>query len=281
MNSKSTSFNDKKRKLWGYRAFFKLKKAYQLLKSWPDEKHIVFILGCQRSGTTLMTRIFNRDLQTRVYTAFSDLSSLDPDRLRLDPHHMIAERFRKDNAAMVVAKPIVESQNAIELLEFFKDAKAIWMFRNPNDVVRSNMKRFGKDNGIKDLLPVIRKEPGNWRSEKVTSETVKVLSSHFSETIRSEDAAALFWYCRNRLFFDQQLQDHPRVKLCLYDDLVTHPVNTMKDLYHFIGRSYPGKRLVREVNPYSVNKGKDIELTDEIRRVCDTLYKNLLDVHRL
>ena len=109
----------KRENFWGYRAFFKLKKAYKLLKSWPDEKHIVFILGCQRSGTTLMTRIFNRDLQTRVYTAFSDLSSLDPDRLRLDPHHMIAERFRKDNAAMVVAKPIVESPECYRVARIF------------------------------------------------------------------------------------------------------------------------------------------------------------------
>jgi len=275
------NFNDKKRKLWGYRILLKYKKAYQLLKRWPEEKNVVFIFGCQRSGTTLMARIFNRDLQSMVYKSFSKLSTLDPDRHRLDPLHKVAERFRKDKASMIVAKPIVESQNALELLDFFKDAKAVWMFRNPSDVVRSNMKRFGNNNGIKDLAPIIRKEPGNWRSEKVTRETMKILSLYFSDSMRNEDAAALFWYCRNRLFFDQRLQDHPRVKLCLYDDLVTMPGGTMKAFYQFVGRPYPGKRMVSEVNPYSVNKGKDIELTGEIQRLCLELYENLLKIYQL
>jgi hypothetical protein len=99
--------------------------------------------------------------------------------------------------------------------------------------------------------------------------------------MRNEDAAALFWYCRNSLFFDQQLQDHPRVKLCLYDDLVTHPDITMKSTYQFIGRRYPGKRLVSEVHPYSVSKGKYIKLTNGISKVCENLYESLFDIYRL
>jgi hypothetical protein len=280
MSDGKTNFNDKVRRLWGYRILLKYKTVYQSFKKWPEQKKLVFILGCQRSGTTLMARIFNRDLQSKVYTAFSNLSSRDPDRLRLDPLPMVAKRFEKERAALVVAKPIVESQNAVELLDFFEDAKVIWMFRNPKDVVRSNIKRFGNKNGLKDISPIIRKESGNWRSEKVTHQTRKFIYSHFSVDMQAEDAAALFWYSRNQLFFDQNLQDHPRVKLCLYDDLVTRPDITMRKLYRFIDQTYPGNRLVSEVNPYSVNKGQDIGLTSDILQRCETSFEQLLGVYK-
>lgn len=280
MRSAIVSFNDKKKKLLGYRAFLKLKKAYQLLRMRPDQKKMVLVLGCQRSGTTLMARIFNRDFRSNVYTAFSPLSSKDPHGLRLNPLDEVERQLKEDTGSLVVLKPIVESQNAGTLLDFFNNSKAIWMFRNCRDVVASNIRRFGDRNGIDDLRPIVQDRRDDWRADKVSKYTREIIADFFSEEMDIYDAAALFWFSRNRLFFELDLDKHPGVMTCHYDDLVTCPDTVMRGLYHFIDHRYPGNRIVREVKPTSIGKGTSIGLSHEVEMLCLDLYARLREVHK-
>ena len=67
---------------------FQVKKGIYRLVSQRrniDRKTVLFIIGCQRSGTSLMINIFKRDLNTAVYGEFSDLTVSGADRIRLRP----------------------------------------------------------------------------------------------------------------------------------------------------------------------------------------------------
>jgi hypothetical protein len=243
----------------------------------PQSKKILFIVGCQRSGTTVMTRVFNRDVKAKVYMEHSVLSSKDALRLRLDPVDSLKEVFSRENASFIVLKPLVELQNISTLLHQIPESHALYLFRHYKDVASSNLKRFGMHNGINDLRPIVLEDPNNWRSENVSAQTRAVVDRYFSETMNPYDAAALFWYARNQLFFEQNLDTNDKMTVLKYEDFVNSSDNIMKSIYSRLGLLYPSNRIAQEVHPQSVRKGSAIILSPEIEYLCSKML-NKLDI---
>lgn len=131
--------------------FLKKKKVQQSLIPAVKEKRILFIIGCQRSGTTMMQKVFEKDLKSKVYGEFSRLSYWDPEKIRLNPMDQLKREFGKVSPPLIVLKPLVETQNIDELLGYFPESKALWMYRNYKDVAASNLINFGQKNGINDF----------------------------------------------------------------------------------------------------------------------------------
>jgi hypothetical protein len=87
------------------------------------------------------------------------------------------------------------------------------MFRGYKDVASSNIKYFGLTNGTNDLIPIVNHEPNNWRSENVSSHVRETILKYFSKDMNPYDAAVLFWFARNSIYFDRELDENPRVML--------------------------------------------------------------------
>jgi hypothetical protein len=255
------------------------KKAYQYYKirHYPERKSILFIFGCQRSGTTLLAEIFERDFDnTVVYHEFSVLSSLDKQyKIRLNPPHVVKKEVDGIRASIVVLKPLVESQNALRLLNYFENSKAVWVYRHYRDVALSNLTQWGIKNGINNLRPIVEGQAQNWRSENVSEDTKRIVLKYFSEDMNPYDAAALFWLVRNNLFFELNLDKHPAVMMCQYDALVADPVNTMAAIYDFVGHVYPSEKIPLEIYTTSKGKGGEIKLSKEIEVLCDQMLERL------
>lgn len=239
------------------------------------DKVVAPIFACQRSGTSLMLRVFFWDKDNVVYREGSSLSSEDPFGLRLDSLDKVAKIIRNDRAPLVILKPLVESQNALTILETFPEAKTIWLYRHYRDVVASNLRKFGERNGIDDIRPIAQETPDNWRSENVSDYTRSIIQQYFSEDMSIYDAAALFWFARNQLFFEQNLDTNPRVLLVRYRDFVNEPSETMHRIYDYFQRPYPGDGILREVHGQSVGKGKDVVISPEIEKLCEDLLGKL------
>jgi len=254
--------------------------AKSLAANTYQEKKVLFVVGCQRSGTTMMLRIFERDVQTRVFGEFSKLSSQDPDNIRLNPLPLVKQEIDNDPAPFVVLKPLVETQNLLELLKFFPTAKALWMYRDYRDVASSNLKRFDDDNGVSDLRPVVEQAPDDWRSEWVNPQAREMILQHFSEDMPPHDAAALFWYVRNHIYFDLDLAHHPRVMLCRYADLVSNPRRKLSEIYGFVNQLFPNNIITDDISASSVGKGKNIKLAPEIEALCQNMLERLDEVNR-
>jgi hypothetical protein len=238
---------------------------------------VVLILGCQRSGTSLTYWIFERDFNTKIYRESSSLSSQDTvERLRLNPLPEIRETIARHDVPLVVMKPLVESQRARELLQELPGSKVLWLYRHYQDVASSNLKAFGMDNGISDIRPIALGDESNWRAQNATEETRAIIRRFFADDMNPYDAAALFWYVRNRLFFDQGLDRDPqRAMLCRYEDLAVDPAGMMRRVYAFIGTPYPGDGIVQDVHPQSVGKGKKIALSPEVEQLCNDLLERM------
>jgi hypothetical protein len=114
-----------------------------------DTKSLLFIFGHQRSGTTLMTQLFDRDPSVKVYGEYSPLSVPENGKpgLRLRPLPEIATHIGRGGARIVILKPLVESQNARRILSYFSGSKALWMYRGYDDVVASKIKKSGNKRG--------------------------------------------------------------------------------------------------------------------------------------
>lgn len=254
-----------------------IKKGYQKLfcASPHQPKKILFILGCQRSGTSIMTRIFERDLQVKVYGEYSGLSSQDENGLRLNPLDSVKKIIDTETAPLLVIKPIVESQRAKELLEYFNGSKAIWMYRHYKDVAASNLKKFSAENCINNLRPIVEGDSTNWRAENITEKTKKIVSYYFNDQMNPADAAALFWYARNSCYFDMDLNSDERVVKIDYDELINNPHDQMKKIYNFLEKEFPGPRILAEVHAKSKGKGKDINISREVEELCNGLWDAL------
>ena len=247
----------------------------------PGPDSVLVVLGCQRSGTTLMTEILAADPDAKVYPEHSSLSASDrQSHLRLGSYATVARRIAKSRHPLVVLKPLVESQHAGTLLDAIPGARGLWMFRHYADVTRSNLARFGRHNGIRNLRSIAQRREHDWRSEAVSEEVAQVVSRFFSETMNPYDAAAIFWWARNALFFEQRLGDREDVRTCRYEELVADPEGVMRGIYDFANRSWPDNPILTRVCDSSVGRGRNVDLSHEVRKLCEEMLARLEQAHR-
>ncbi len=253
------------------------KDFLHLFSTVPDkDKIILFVVGCQRSGTTMLIRNFSKDFNTKVYGERSPITTDDKVlRLRLNPMEKLAKEFNKQNYSIVIAKPLVESQHILSLLEFFPNSKALWIFRDFRKVAASDIKKWGPQNPISNLKPIITKEPGKWQNENIASETYELVKKYYDDSMNPYDAAAIYWYIRNYLFFQMDLHDNERVYLCSYNNLVLNSRKEMKAIYQFLGKKYPGDHINKDIFQDSLKRKIEIPVAEEIAALCEEMYARL------
>ncbi len=261
------------------KVFLTGKNLVQNLKDQVPDKKVLFVFGCQRSGTNMILEIFERDMNAKTYEEFSKLSDKDKFKIRLNPLPEVKEEINKDKVGLVVLKPLVESHRVNELLDYFEGSKALWAFRNYKDVASSNLRHFGINNGIKDLTPIYENDKSDWRGAGASEKIRKLVSKYYSKNMNPYDAAVLFWYVRNEIFFEQKLYENPDILMVRYEDLVTDPETMMKKIYEFIGREFPGNHIFAKVHSSSLGKGKEINISPEIKDLAEEMTSRLMEVY--
>ena len=257
-----------------------IRRMFAPRPDWAD-KTVLAILGCQRSGTTLVQEILQRDRRSKVYPEFSKLSDQDREfRIRLNPLDSVRRTLQADRAKLIVLKPLVESQNALKLLDAFDNAKILWMYRDFRDAAVSSINTFGPSAGAYDLQCVIDNRRGDWRSEGLSDELRDIAAANFSPDMPPHEAAALFWFLRNSWFFEQNLQTNERVTICRYGRLVAEPKAEIEKLYNFIGHKLPNRRILPHIRRDSIGQGGGLEFSENIERLCTSLLERLDGVKR-
>lgn len=242
-------------------------------------KKILFIVGCQRSGTTLLNSIFERDPRASVYDEQgSAVSRSSGAKLRLRSLDEVADVIARDPAPIVVLKPLVESQNILELLDRFEDSVAVWIYRHYADVAASYVRKWNDDRSVSDLRSIIE-DRDDWRNEKVTPTVRKTVIEHFDDRMAPHDASALYWFVRNSHFFELDLARDDRILLCRYEDLVRRPRDEVARLYNLLQIPPPRQATTKDVHRRSVNKGADVMQSAPIDALCADLLAEM-DVMR-
>ncbi len=242
-----------------------------------DQRRALLVFGCQRSGTTMLQQSLLDCSWRAIILEEHDrrlVQANDPERLRWDNLDLVSSRMMALPFELVVAKPLVESHRARELLDSFERARGLWMLRHYLVVARSNLRRFGTGNGYRDLRILVERGPADWRgaaTEEVRERVATLLTSGLSPL----DAAAVFWWVRNRLYMDQELWDDDRIKVIRYEVMIESPQECLEALSEFVGLRLPLSAMKRRIRPAMAVRG---ELRPDVERLCSELLEELENV---
>lgn len=235
-------------------------------------KRIVFVCGAAKSGKTLLCNLLNQDLRVTLFREDSVLSGRDGHRLRFKPFAEVADIVARCPTPIVVAEAKVESQHAASLLEAFPGSTVVWVWRHFEGAVAADLRRFSSQR--ETLLAVVHGERDDWRSERVSAETQEVVRGRYAPDMPRADAAALFWYVRNVLWFEQGLDRLPQAALVQYEAFCREPGAVLRRVYGLIGESLPPLRASDVVNASFLHT-EPVPLHPDIRRLCVELVERL------
>jgi hypothetical protein len=249
------------------------RSARSIVRARPDERRVVLIFGCQRSGTTMLQQTF-LDRSWRVFILEEHdrrLVGPGPEETTWQEYPIVLERIRRLPFEVVAAKPLVESASATALMDAAGAVKAIWMLRPYPEVARSNVRRFGKDNPYRDLQPIRSRDALDWRYRGTTEETWERVTALMNRRLTPFDAAALFWWTRNQLYFDQRLWEDDRVRILRYERACNQPDEVIRSLSDHIGLALPLGSIVPRVRAQSFPR-ETRELDPDVERLCKKLW---------
>jgi hypothetical protein len=257
-----------------YRRIIKprLKTAVQYMTSLfreIDKKQLLFVSGVQRSGTTLLLELLELSPEARVFhegsrVAFENFMMRDVETIR--------RLYEKSPATLIALKALHEAHKLPSLLEAAPSAKAIWIYRHYDAVVRSTVRTWpGGRNQIDDVV----RDPatGGWRGLGMSASTLATLRRHYRPDIDDYTAQALFWWWRNELVFDLGLAHDARVFILRYESLLRDPPQKIAELCRFAG-------LEPERTMPSIIRGEraaipELPIEPSVRALCDAQLAKL------
>jgi len=244
------------------------------------QKTPVFVLGCQRSGTTLLLEVVGRSPKVYSYHE-QDSTILDANDFRLLSYDAVRKAMVRTPEPITLFKPLNDSQYADRLLEIHENAKVIWLYRHYRDVVDSAVKKWGDAHKsmVLEVSSGIYSDAANRAiGERVTPENLELVKRLVKKDLSPSDGAALLWYLRNSIYFDINLGTDMRTKLFRYRYLVTRPEEEFGKVFQFIGADY-SPAYSADIHASSVGKENDIRLDPEIETLCETMMVRLNDAY--
>lgn len=252
------------------------------LRNVVHQRQTVFIFGCQRSGTTVAS-----DVLGSLHGAFSypetnseltdqDQCELPHYTIRLNPLNDVKRKIDSNRHNLIIVKPLVESQRAAEILDFFPNARALWLYRNYRDVVNSMCEKWGTETGRPHLSPIIAGDPSNWRSEQLASDVRDIILTSHSRGISGPEGWGLHWYARNSTYFSQSLDKDERCLLIKYETLVQGS-GYLCSAFKKLGIEIDVAKLnsVWNLHAHSVEKGSNIKMSGRVDRLLHAMQVRL------
>jgi lipopolysaccharide/colanic/teichoic acid biosynthesis glycosyltransferase len=240
----------------------------------PGEAVAVFTVGMQRSGTNMVVRGLGALPEFEIHNE-GDRRAFERYRLRPDP--VIREIVKRSRHRFVLFKPLCETHRLTQLLDELatpQSPKALWAYRGVDGRVRSAVTKFGP--AASDALRAIAGGSGGalWQALGLSVDSLRLIGSLDWNAATAEDGAALLWYVRNRLFFEQQVDRRHDVLLLSYTELTRSPKETMRGVCDFLGAEWR-PAVSAHIDARAARSKPPVELHPEIRVRCDALESAL------
>jgi hypothetical protein len=247
--------------------------ARSIVRARLTERHIVLIFGCQRSGTTMLQQTFlDRSWRVLILEEHDRrLVGTGFEETAWQEYSTVLGRIRRLPFEVVAAKPLVESASATALMDAAGPVKAVWMLRHYWEVAQSNVNRFGMDNPYRDLQPIRSRDARDWRYRGATEGTWQTVTALLDRKLTPFDAAALFWWTRNQLYFDQRLWEDDRIRILRYERACNQPDEVIRSLSGHIGLALPFGSIAPRVRaqPFPPDTR---ELDPDVELLCRKLW---------
>lgn len=252
------------------------KKWLQLLRTThpTKEKLPVFVVGCNRSGTNMVCAAMGRSPHGLAFQ--ESVSSLAFKGYYLRSDWIINLLLRSTPAPIVSFGSILDSQFTDDLLTRFEGAKALWVYRRYGDVANS-CARMQWGHHLKDYARWLARgelEKLGARGERISTDTIRLFADLYHEDLSNEESACLYWYMRNRLYFDLNLHKDPRALIVQYEDTVQNKERALRRIFDFLGLPYDST-VVDGIFSSSVGKHPWPDVDPAIEEACEALQTQL------
>jgi len=235
----------------------------------------VYVVGLQRSGTSMLMRALDASPAVRVY---GEGNAEAMEQFRIRPLPVVRELIERSGQGFVVLKPLCDSHRVGELLDTMgtpSPGRAVWVYRGVDGRVRSSVELFGANN-LKVLTEIAAGGGrGRWQAGGLSPESLDLIASFDWDSMTRESASALFWYVRNSLLFELGLDRRGDVTVFSYDALVRDPERTMRGLCGFLGLEYDGGLIAHIVPRPAGSPRPSVPIDPRVRELCDELTVRL------
>jgi len=234
----------------------------------------VFLVGLQRSGTNMMVRGLEASPQFEVHNE-NDRRAFD--RYRLKPLPEIRTIVERSRHRFVLFKPLCDSHRTDELLDRLgttKPARAVWAYRSVDGRVASALAKFG-DTNLRVMRELASGRGGQrWQAQRLSPASLELISSFDYDLMTPATAAALFWYVRNIILFEQGFVARPDVTVVSYDAMLAEPQARVRELCSFLGIAYDDQ-LVAHIDGGRASTGRALDIDPRVRERCTQLQSRL------
>jgi hypothetical protein len=151
----------------------------------------------------------------------------------------------------------------------FAPAKTLWIVRNWRSCVDSATRSFG--GFVSQWQRLARGDQEDWRGRGMSPETRSILAELWSDAASEADGAAIMWYYRNVLFFEQGLERNAQVRLEFYEDLLRQAADETRAIFAFLGIDEPPPRSVARIRSGGTRRRSSPNVAEPVARLCDGL----------
>ncbi len=241
------------------------KALRQRVRPRPVAQH-VFVAGMQRSGTNLLMDVLDASLATQVF------HETDPrafERYEMRDLAVIRSLAQASPAPVFVIKALCELDRIRALMDAFSPAKTLWMVRDWRDSASSAIKSFG--NFVPQWRRLAHGDAADWRGRGMSPATRELLAALYRPDASEAEGAAIMWFYRNALFFEQLLAADRRVLPVFYEDLVRDPAREVAVVYDFLGLPVSAG-VVARIHARSVRHHTPEGVSAPVAALCDELH---------
>lgn len=234
---------------------------------------VIWIFGCQRSGTTFLENVFRQDLDSVVFGEFSELT-IKGRKTVLTSSNSLIRIVSSKNAKYAVIRPLFESDRAIELMNLFPNSIGIWMFRDCSAVVDSMKRKWGKS--FFRISSFVESDANNfWRLKEALTPLTESI-----DRLPIDELYARYWIMRNSLPFDKEMVDDPRMLFLDYNTLVHDPRYSIETILKATEKIQIWSRFKTDAKTSSTNREIVHYISDSTLRTSNQLLKQLKDLSR-
>lgn len=251
------------------------KKLWQRIHNPSGETMPAFVVGCGRSGTSMLLHRLGRSPAVDPYNENHEAAF---DKWRLRPLDVIESLVDRTYAHVALFKPVLSTPHSREYLVRFPEARLIFVYRHYNDVVNSSLKRFGPADRLAHVNTWMADNFGEFAPFDPPEKTQAVVRKLWKPGLSPESAAALYWLFYNSLYFDLGLDREERARLISYESLVTNAVQVIKDMCIFLNLDFI-PAMADDIFATSVGRDEQPALDRDIEAACEALWQQLQAAH--
>lgn len=246
------------------------------------ETQPVFVLGCQRSGTTALARMLGLGSEVRRYEEGDPAYFILEDAPRLLDLEMVATRLGTERNRFTLIKPLCESQRANELLDRFPHAQIVWIFRHYSACIASHVRYYrAQHDAVQYVQDIVNPAANSWKCVGLSMQARARLAVYQHVRLTPESAYAIYWLARNLLYFN--IIRTGRVHLVNYEELIEAPQAHSRQIFRTLGvpyRSHYADVINRSDERTTTIDGIDSLLTSWCDDTYDLLLAELLNASR-